>query len=77
MSTHMLLCLALVFIMSPGLARASHIVGTDLYYTHISGNTYKVTIVLNGDCRPLSAGDFSTLPTSFQHLYLRWRHIPY
>ncbi len=43
---------------------ASHIVGADLYYTHVSGNTYTVTFVAYGDCGPMSAAAFSTLPTS-------------
>ena len=46
------------------LARASHIVGADLYYTHVSGNTYKITVVLYGDCGPASAGAFSALPSA-------------
>ncbi len=44
-------------------SRASHIVGADLFYTHISGLTYKVTVILYGDCGPASSGAFSTLPT--------------
>ncbi len=42
---------------------ASHIVGGDLYYTHVSGSTYKVTLALYGDCGPASAGAFATLPS--------------
>ncbi len=40
---------------------ASHIVGADLYYTWVSGLTYKITLVLYGDCGPASAGVFATL----------------
>ena len=29
---------------------ASHILGGELFYTHVSGNTYKITCVLYGDC---------------------------
>ncbi len=43
---------------------ASHMVGADLYYTHVSGNTYKVTFVAYGNCGAASAAAFSTLPTS-------------
>lgn len=43
---------------------ASHIVGTDLYYKHINLDTYRVTVVLYGDCGPASAGAFAGLPTS-------------
>ncbi len=45
-------------------ATASHIVGTDLYYKHINLDTYRVTVVLYGDCGPASAGAFAGLPTS-------------
>ena len=43
---------------------ASHLVGADLFYTHISDSTYKVTFVAYGDCGPASAAAFSTLPVS-------------
>ena len=42
----------------------SHIVGADLYYTHISGSQYKITVVLYGDCGPSSSAALSTLPYS-------------
>ncbi len=44
-------------------ATASHIVGLDLFYTYVSGNTYSITLVAYGDCGPASASAFSTLPT--------------
>ncbi len=43
---------------------ASHIVGCDMFYTWVSGNTYKVTVILYGNCGPASSAAFSTLPTS-------------
>ena len=43
---------------------ASHIVGCDLFYTWITGNQYKVTVILYGNCGPASAAAFSTLPSS-------------
>ena len=43
---------------------ASHILGMDLYYTWVSGNTYKITAILYGDCSPSSYTAFSTLPSS-------------
>ncbi len=43
---------------------ASHVVGVDLFYTWQSGNTYKVTLIVYGDCGPASASAFSTLPTA-------------
>jgi gliding motility-associated-like protein len=43
---------------------ASHIVGVDLYYTWVSGNTYKITLVAYGDCGPASSSAFSSLPSA-------------
>lgn len=43
---------------------ASHILGMDLYYTWVTGNTYKITAILYGDCSPSSYTAFSTLPSS-------------
>lgn len=40
---------------------ASHIYGADLYYTHVSNNTYKITLTLYGDC---AGGAFPNLSTS-------------
>jgi len=57
-----ILCISLFFLSNK--ASASHIVGVDLYYTNVSGLTYKVTVVLYGDCGPASSGAFSSLPTS-------------
>lgn len=45
-------------------AFASHIVGLDLFYKHISGNTYTITLIAYGDCGPASSSAFSTLPTA-------------
>ena len=44
---------------------ANHILGMDLYYTWVTGNTYKITMVIYGDCSPASnsGGAFSALPT--------------
>ncbi len=47
------LILTLIIICTSGLfqdARANHIFGGELYYTHISGNTYKIAMTLYGDC---------------------------
>jgi gliding motility-associated-like protein len=43
-------------------ARASHIYGGELLYRHISGNTYRITLTIYGDCS--ATGVFSTLDTS-------------
>ena len=45
-------------------AYASHVVGVDLFYTWQSGNTYKITLIVYGDCGPLSATAFASLPTA-------------
>jgi gliding motility-associated-like protein len=55
--------IAIILFFSAGTSFASHIVGGDIYYTWISGNTYRVTVVLYGDCGPLSAAVFASLPT--------------
>lgn len=44
-------------------SRASHIVGADLRYEWVSGNTYKIIVAFYGDCGPMSAAAFATLPT--------------
>ncbi|NDC42918.1 MAG: hypothetical protein EBZ77_15435, partial [Chitinophagia bacterium] len=44
--------------------QANHIVGADLYYTYVSGNTYKITFVAYGDCGPASASPFAQLPSA-------------
>ncbi len=43
---------------------ASHIVGADLFYTYVSGSTYKITFVAYGDCGPASASIFAQLPNA-------------
>lgn len=54
--------LALVFclLLSTTGARASHLYGGELYYTHVSGNLYRVTMVLYGDCAGTIFGTLST-----------------
>jgi gliding motility-associated-like protein len=42
-------------------ATATHIYGADFFYTHVSGNTYTITLIVYGDC---SGGAFSNLATS-------------
>jgi len=44
-------------------AGANHIFGGELFYTHVSGNTYKITMVLYGDCGN-SSGAFDNLPNN-------------
>jgi len=48
---------------------ASHIVGMDLYYTWVSGNTYKITVIAYGDCgSAATTTSFSTLPFATPHI---------
>lgn len=54
-------CLSLFFC---GNASGSHIVGGDLTYTHVAGNTYRITLALYADCGPASAGAYTTLATA-------------
>jgi len=47
------------------ISRASHIVGMDLYYTWVSGNTYKITLVAYGDCASATLTTaYAALPTN-------------
>jgi hypothetical protein len=49
---------------SATVSRASHIVGSDLTYSWVSGNTYTVRLTLYADCGPASAGAYAALPTA-------------
>jgi gliding motility-associated-like protein len=52
----------LVFLLSiPVRSVANHIYGGELYYTHISGLTYKITLTLYGDCGSASPTAFNSL----------------
>jgi len=44
-------------------AKASHILGGELFYTYVSGNTYNVTMIIYGDCSG-SAAAFQGLTTA-------------
>lgn len=57
-----LLCSVTLILLSIS-AHASHVVGADLFYKWISGNTYKITVVLYGDCGLPSRPVFAGLPT--------------
>ena len=57
-----LICICAILLLST-VAKASHIVGVDLYYTWVTGNTYKITCNMYGDCGPSSATAFASLPT--------------
>jgi gliding motility-associated-like protein len=61
--------LLLFFITTCATSRASHIFGGELLYTHISGNTYKITLTVYGDCSA-SADIFNTLYASTPTIYV-------
>src|SRR6185437_8348496 len=44
---------------------ASHMFGGDLYYAWVSGTTYKITLVIYGDC---SGSAFPTLTSSIAEI---------
>jgi gliding motility-associated-like protein len=48
---------------------ANHIVGMDLFYTWMTGNTYKITLVAYGDCGCTGCA-FGALPTSSPEVYI-------
>ncbi len=58
------LLLSALFVVAGLSAFASHIVGMDLNYQWVSGNTYRITVVAYGDCGTASAGAYSTLATA-------------
>ena len=47
--------------LSAGKVGATHIVGMDLKYQHVSGNTYQITCIVYGDCGSASTSVFNTL----------------
>ncbi len=53
-----------MFIFPAVAARANHIFGGELLYTHISGNLYKISLTLYGDCSSLNT------PNNPSFLYL-------
>lgn len=74
---HRISILILLLLTSLGLSNrafASHLYGGDLKYEYISstGNnhTYKVTLVIYGDCSGGPTGTFGTLPVSQPYVYI-------
>lgn len=52
-------------------AYANHLVGMDLFYTHITGNTYKITLVAYADCGAAGPGTaFASLPTNTPEIHI-------
>ncbi len=62
------LFLVLLLLVCSGRLSATHFYGVDLFYTHVTGNTYKVTIVAYGDC---SGAQFPTFATSRPRIHIR------
>ena len=59
---------SVILLLLAGNAYASHVVGVDLFYTWQSGNTYKITLIVYGDCGPASATAFGTLSSAAPHI---------
>ncbi len=53
--------LLILFIFLQTSSFATHIVGADLFYSYVSGNTYQITLVAYGDC---AGSSFPALPMS-------------
>ncbi len=51
--------IAVLLMLSAGRLFATHFYGVDLYYKHIAGNTYRVSIVAYGDCSGTQFPSFS------------------
>lgn len=65
-----LICLVLL-LLSFTSARANHLVGMDLYYTHVSGNTYRVTLVAYGNCGSAGPGSaYASLPSNTPAIHI-------
>jgi gliding motility-associated-like protein len=63
------LLLLLLLTISPR-SYASHLYGGELLYQHISGNTYRVMLILYGDCASLSEGLFDSLMYAKPEVYV-------
>ncbi len=62
------LLMALLFLLCTGRLLATHYYGVDLFYTHVSGNTYRVSLVAFGDC---SGAQFPSFSTTRPRIYVR------
>lgn len=68
MSIYRPFLIALLFLLSGNKLSATHYYGVDLYYTHVSGNTYRVSIVAYGDC---SGAQFPSFSQTRPRIYIR------
>ena len=65
-----LICVGLFLIFS-NTAKANHLVGMDLFYTHQTGNTYKVTLIAYANCGSAGPGSaYDALPTNTPQVYV-------
>ncbi len=64
-----IICFLLLLTINPK-AFCSHIYGGDLLYQHISGNTYRITVVLYGDCGSSDPATFASLNNSTPEIYV-------
>jgi gliding motility-associated-like protein len=62
------LLITLLFLCYTHRVFATHYYGIDLYYTHVSGNTYRVSIVSFGDC---SGVQFPSFSATRPRIYIR------
>ncbi len=63
--------LTVLLLLSGFVAFGNHLVGMDLFYTHISGNTYKITLIAYGNCGSAGmSGAYDALPTNRPELYI-------
>lgn len=61
----------LMFISVCAVSRANHLVGMDLFYTWVSGNTYKISLVAYGDCGSASTtAAFGALTTNSPEIHI-------
>ena len=63
--------LSVVILLVSNGAYANHLVGMDFYYTWISGNTYKITLIAYGDCGSAATSSaFAGLPYNTPQVYI-------
>jgi gliding motility-associated-like protein len=41
----------ILLLLFPVLSKANHIFGADFFYEHLSGNTYRISLIVYGDCK--------------------------
>jgi gliding motility-associated-like protein len=52
-------------------ANANHLFGGELYYKHVSGNTYTITLVMYGDCGTNNPSVFNSLYTATPQILIQ------